>query len=721
MPASAINTNTSTKNTSPESTALERAVDNVIEATAGKIRLAIPLGVGKPVQFVNALYRRVKNDSRLSLEIFTALSLDVPTPQPGLERALLQPFFDRVFAGYEGLDYVSDMKKQTLPPNIHVHEFFVKSGSYLHNDYVQQNYISTNYTHAPRDIVARGVNVMAHLVAAHDKHPGVYSLACNPEVTLDVLAASPQKPYMVAQTHRRMPFMGNDAVVARELFNDVIDEPALDTTIFAPPNMPVTPTDYLIGLYASALVQDEGTLQIGIGSLGDAVAYCLELRHERNAAYRDILGALGAHERFGDTLATVGGDGRFNEGLYGCSEMFIAGFLYLLQAGILKREVYADEKLQRLVDDGVLAKEIDAGTLDILLRHRVVNAGLDERGALLLKQIGVLTDHAQWREGCLWIGHACFAEPDLRDRALRDAIEQHALGNQLKGTVMHGGFFLGPKKFYDELFELDGMVRDRITMTNIGYMNHLYGQESLKRAQRKNARFINTAFMLHMLGAATSDALDNGRIVSGVGGQYNFVAQAHELHGARSILMCKATRDKDGKVVSNIVPQYGHVTIPRHLRDMFVTEYGIADVRGKCDADVCAAMIAICDSRFQPQLVTAAIGAGKLPRDYQIPAQHRNNFPERVLSIIKTAQAGGELPAFPFGSDFTAQELKLAKTLKTLAAQKHTPAKLLGTLVKGFGSNAATHAEDLKRLGLDAPRDIKQKIERLLVLGALNG
>lgn len=706
--------------TSANHSALERVVDNVIESVGPQIRLAIPLGVGKPVQFINALYRRVRIDPRLSLEIFTALSLDVPTPAAGLEHALLQPFFDRVFGGYEGLDYVADMKRQTVPSNIRVHEFFVKSGSYLHNDYVQQNYISTNYTHAPRDIVARRVNVIAHLVAISDSHPGVYSLACNPEVTLDVLAASPQKPYMVAQTHRGLPFMGNDAVVARELFDDVIDDAALDTTIFAPPNMPVTPTDYLIGLYASSLVKDDGTLQIGIGSLGDAVAYCLELRHERNAAYRDILATLGAYERFGETLGTIGGDGRFNEGLYGCSEMFIAGFLYLLQKGILKREVYPDEKLQRLVDDSVLAKEIDARTIEILLQHRVVDARLDERDVLLLKRIGVFTDHAQWRDGALWIGHQRFAEADLRDDRLLDAITQHALGNQLKGTVMHGGFFLGPKKFYDELRELDGMVRDRITMTNIGYMNHLYGQESLKRAQRKNARFINTAFMLHLLGAATSDALDNGRIVSGVGGQYNFVAQAHELNGARSILMCKATRDKHGEVVSNIVPHYGHVTIPRHLRDVFVTEYGIADVRGKCDADVCAAMIAICDSRFQPQLVTAAIGAGKLPRNYQIPAQHRQNFPDRVQAVIKTAQAAGELPAFPFGGDFTAQELKLAKALKSLAAQKHTPAKLAGTLLKGIGSQASTHADDLKRLGLDAPKDFRQRLERLLVLGALS-
>jgi acyl-CoA hydrolase len=33
-----------------------------------------------------------------------------------------------------------------------------------------------------------------------------------------------------------------------------------------------------------------------------------------------------------------------------------------------------------------------------------------------------------------------------------------------------------------------------------------------------------------------------GRVVPGVGGQYNFVAMAHALHEARSVLMLRATR-----------------------------------------------------------------------------------------------------------------------------------------------------------------------------------
>ena len=71
------------------------------------------------------------------------------------------------------------------------------------------------------------------------------------------------------------------------------------------------------------------------------------------------------------------------------------------------------------------------------------------------------------------------------------------------------------------------------------------------------------------------------RVVSGVGGQYNFVAMSHELVGSRSVLMLRSTRDVGGKRTSNIVWSHGMATVPRHLRDTFVTEYGVADLRGR--------------------------------------------------------------------------------------------------------------------------------------------
>src|ERR1700743_3582371 len=138
----------------------------------------------------------------------------------------------------------------------------------------------------------------------------------------------------------------------------------------------------------------------------------------------------------------------------------------------------------------------------------------------------------------------------------------------------------------------------RIKMMPVSFTNELYRDEEQKRAARVDARFVNNAMMATLLGAAVSDGLGDGPVVSGVGGQYNFVAQAFALSGARSVLALDATRPGK-RTQSNIRWRYGHETIPRHLRDIFVTEYGIADVRGKSDGDVIAAMLAIADTRFQ--------------------------------------------------------------------------------------------------------------------------
>ena len=115
------------------------------------------------------------------------------------------------------------------------------------------------------------------------------------------------------------------------------------------------------------------------------------------------------------------------------------------------------------------------------------------------------------------------------------------------------------------------------------------------------------------------------------------MAQGFALSGARSLLTLEATRLVGRKVASNIRWSYGHETIPRHLRDVFVTEYGIADVRGKSDAEVIGAMLAIADSRFQDELARQAKDAGKLPKGHEIPAVHRENFPERIAAALKPA------------------------------------------------------------------------------------
>ena len=299
-------------------------------------------------------------------------------------------------------------------------------------------------------------------------------------------------------------------------------------------------------------------------------------------------------------------------------------------------------------------------------------------------------------------------------------IDAGILKREIDGVLLHGAFFLGPKSFYRALREMAAGQLARIQMMPVSFTNELYGDEDLKRRARTDARFVNNAMMATLMGAAISDGVENGQVVSGVGGQYNFVAQAFALRGARSILAVEATRQAGAKTQSNIRWVYGHQTIPRHLRDIFVTEYGVADVRGKSDADVIAAMLGIADSRFQAELARQAKDAGKLPKSFEIPAIHRDNHPERIADALRPAREAGLLPRFPFGSDFTDTEQRLIPALQLLQDAQRTPMRLPGLLWQGFtrAPDAADH-ECLARLGLDTPKTLAERAYRALVSAAL--
>ncbi|WNW12745.1 acetyl-CoA hydrolase/transferase C-terminal domain-containing protein [Pseudomonas sp. DTU_2021_1001937_2_SI_NGA_ILE_001] len=635
-----------------QSCSIERAVDHVLDHLPAHIHLGMPLGLGKPNTFVNALYRRIRELPERQLTIYTALSLGRPTPGEGLQARFLEPFLERVFGDYPELDYLADLRRDRLPPNIRVEQFFMQPGSLLDSVPAQQDYVSSNYSHAARDINAKGLNLIAQLVAADPQRPGCLSLSCNPDVTLDLLPLVAKRRtagetiLVVGQVHADLPYMPGDSELDIAAFDLLIDEPER-STLFSTPNMPVGLQDHFIGLHASTLVRDGGTLQIGIGSMGDALTAALLARQGDNHSYTRLLGELNM-SNWQVMIDREGGTAPFAQGLYGCSEMFVNGLLALADAGIVRRKVYADLDRQRLADMGMLDETQDVG-----------------------------------------------------------------------GVVVHGGFFLGPRSFYARLRELPAERLAQFNMSAISFINELYGNEELKRLQRKDARFINSTFCVTLLGAAAADQLEDGRVLSGVGGQYNFVAQAHALEDARSVLILRSWRESGGEVSSNIVWSYGHCTIPRHLRDIVVTEYGIADLRGQTDATVIERLLNISDSRFQPGLIEQAQRAGKLPRDFALDPRFTDNTPERLKAV---AEGYPELfSEYPLGSDFEPQERDLLRALNWLKSKlKLTEILELGKATLDAPEPEA-YPEHLRRMGLDNPDGLREELlQRLLLAGLHN-
>ena len=634
-------------------TSLQDTVAEVLARCGPDLVMAAPLGLGKPHRLLNALYAAVAGQPGRSMQLYTALSLTPPTAAPGLERRFLQPFAERHFgADFPALAYALAQRADALPSNVGVEEFYFQSGALLGSHQAQQAHSSLNYTHVARAVAARRPNLLVQKVARDDA--GRISLSCNPDLTFDLidevaLRGFP-RPLLVAEVDPHLPFIGGTAVAPEGYFDLVLDLPGPAPPLFALPRHPVSDAEYAIGLRASTLVRDGGTLQIGIGSLSDALCHALILRHHDNAAYRRVLDALDPALADSAVVRDCGGLGPFEQGLYGASEMVNDGFRALHQAGILRR---------RVLDDVEAMRRLNAG-----------NATVDDA-----------------------------------ERLARE------------GRWLDGGFYLGSRDLYDWLRGLPADQRDGLGMTRISHINELYGgNETLERLQRRDARFFNTCMMGTLLGDAVSDALEDGRVVSGVGGQYNFVAMAHALRDGRSVLLFRATREAHGELRSSVLWNYGHVTIPRHLRDVMVTEYGIADLRGASDSECIERMLALADARFEPALRQQAVAAGKLsPRAATAAGDSPRHSADSLVAALRPFRANGTLPDYPLGCDFTVVEQRLVKALGWLKRETAHPIGKLRTIATALLPRPTADAEALQRMDLAAPASLRDRLEARLL------
>ena len=704
---------------------LQAAVARILERCGNALTVCAPLALGKPNELLNALYAAVRDDPRRSMTLYTALSLARPAPKPGLEARFAGPFVARQFgADYPDLQYVLDLREGSIPDRVRVHEFYFQSGAWLANPRMQRDYASINYTHVAREVAARDPNLIVQLVARRGDR---LSLSCNTDVTLDLLdlmaRAGKPRPLVALVVHPDLPFLGHDAVLPPDFPCLLLEQAGPAHKLFALPREPVLDAEYALGLHASSLVVDGGTLQIGIGALSDALVHALLLRERDNASYRGALAAL----RAGEPPAIVrewGDEAPFARGLYGASELVMDGFMHLRRAGVLRRRVFDDLELQRLLNSGAIGETADETSLERFIEAGWIAAALDRPSLERLVRFGLVDEGATLAQGELLLADGTRISADLLDPDARKLLAQGIAGRRLRnGRYLHGAFYLGSTPLYDWLRTLEGEDYEGLAMTRVSYINELYGgREQLDIAQRHKARFFNTCMMHTLSGAAVSDGLANGLVVSGVGGQYNFVAMAHALPDARSVLMLRSTRESGAEAGSNIVWSYAHATIPRHLRDLVVTEYGIADLRGASDGEVVERLLAITDARFVDGLAQAARSAGKLAPDFRVPDAWRRNNPAALKECLRPWTSRNLFPRYPFGSDFDELELALMPALKRLKAATATRRGRLATVARALVSGAPTEAQGplLARMGLDRPRGFGEKLQARLLAWALS-
>lgn len=178
-------------------------------------------------------------------------------------------------------------------------------------------------------------------------------------------------------------------------------------------------------------------------------------------------------------------------------------------------------------------------------------------------------------------------------------IESGAVTNRRK-TFMPGKtiatFALGSNRLYRTLHRNPAIEMHPVDFTNDPYI----------AARNDNLCAINATLQIDLLGQCGSESL--GHLpYSGTGGQVDFVRAANRSRGGKAFIVLPSTA-KNG-TVSRIAPVLSpgtHVTTSKNDINYVVTEFGVAQLRGKTAKQRAEALIAIAHPDFHAELRDAA-------------------------------------------------------------------------------------------------------------------
>ena len=178
-------------------------------------------------------------------------------------------------------------------------------------------------------------------------------------------------------------------------------------------------------------------------------------------------------------------------------------------------------------------------------------------------------------------------------------IESGAVTNRKK-TFMPGKsiatFALGSKKLYQFMHRNPALEMHPVDFTNDPYI----------AAQNDKLMAINATLQIDLLGQCGSESL--GHLpYSGTGGQSDFVRAANRSRGGKAFIVLPATAKGDSitRVVPTLTPGT-HVSTSKNDINYVVTEFGVAQLRGKSAKQRAQEMISIAHPDFRAELTAAA-------------------------------------------------------------------------------------------------------------------
>jgi acyl-CoA hydrolase len=188
-----------------------------------------------------------------------------------------------------------------------------------------------------------------------------------------------------------------------------------------------------------------------------------------------------------------------------------------------------------------------------------------------------------------------------------DLIEAGVVNNLRK--TLHpgktiGAFALGSSKLYNFINNNKDVEMYRGRYTNDPYVI----------AKNNQMISVNTALQVDILGQVCSQSIGT-RQFSGTGGQLDTHRGAQMSPGGRGIIALRSTA-KNGSI-STIVPTLAPgagVTVPSQDVDTIITEYGVAELRGRCVRDRMEALARIAHPNFRDWIRDEAHRLGIVPK-----------------------------------------------------------------------------------------------------------
>ena len=190
----------------------------------------------------------------------------------------------------------------------------------------------------------------------------------------------------------------------------------------------------------------------------------------------------------------------------------------------------------------------------------------------------------------------------LHTEAMTDGVlpllESGVIDNSCK-TVCPGvsvaSLALGSKRLYEYMdYRKDLLLKD-VAWTNAPF----------RIAQNPKVMAINSAVEVALTGQVCADSVGT-RIISGVGGQHDFMYGGSLSEGGKTFIAIPSMTEKGRSKINPVLAEGAGVVTTRHMVQHVVTEYGVAFLRGKSVAERARALINIAHPSVREELERSA-------------------------------------------------------------------------------------------------------------------